>query len=358
MFSSLTENTLFALLYTTGSTGKQKAVMVTQRTQVEAVLSEFANFCFPIGTYIQSGSLLFSSGAGMIVQSLLTGGKQVLLTDSQQHPEQILQAIEEEHADGARFMPSLLHVQRRETYNLSSLRYMIQGGYHLNRQHWQMCIDRFGPILIHGYGMTEAGGIASLMPDEYWRDDKLDDAHLYSCGHALPGVSLRVVDANGDTMPSGESGQVLVHTQALMPGYWRDHAATAQAIQEGWLHTHDTGFLDEAGYLFLQARNENPSGVAIFRDTALETVMCRHDRVVDCVAFKYAAPHGQQTVMLIVELHVNATIQADALAAFCARYVPEDDLPTAIHIIDCFPRNTAGKVLCRELYARYLQDVV
>src|SRR5579863_4460053 len=74
---TLNENSLFALLHTTGSTDRQKAVMVTQRTQVEAVISEFSEFCFPVGTYVQSGSLLFSSGAGMIVQAMLTGGRQV-----------------------------------------------------------------------------------------------------------------------------------------------------------------------------------------------------------------------------------------------------------------------------------------
>ncbi len=294
----LNENSLFALLHTTGSTDRQKAVMVTQRTQVEAVVSEFSEFCFPVGTYVQSGSLLFSSGAGMVVQSLLTGGKQVLLNGNV--PERILQTIEEEHADGARYLPQLVHVNNLEAYDLSSLKYMIQGGYHLNPYHFQTFIERFGPILIHGYGSTEVGGIASLTPDQYWRDGTFDDRYIRSCGHALPGVTIRIVDEAGNELPGGEAGEVLVHTRALAPGYWRNPAATARAMRDGWLHTHDIGFLDEHCYLFLMARNETPSGIPTFEALDVDTVLCRHEAVADSATFARPTADGKRNIVAVV----------------------------------------------------------
>jgi len=350
------EDALFALLYTTGSTAQEKAVMVTQRTQVETVLSEFSELCFPVGTYVQSGSLLFSSGAGMVVQAMLTGGKQILLNGVHTNPEHILQTIEMEHADGARYQPQLVHSRTIDSYNLSSLRYIIQGGYHLNPSHFHMFVERFGPILIHGYGSTEAGAIASLIPEEYWHNGVLDDVYIRSCGRALPGVTIRVVDADGNPVPPGVVGEVLVHTRALTPGYWRNLVATKDAIRDGWLHTHDLGFLDEKSYLFLLPRNENPAGIPTFQAIDIDAVLCRHPTVADSATFSRPTSDGQRHIVAVVELHADATVKEEELITFCHHKLPEQDIPTTVHITDHMPRNTAGKVLRRTLRERYLRD--
>lgn len=354
--SLIDEDTLFALIYTTGSTGKQKPVMITQRAQVETVLSEFAELRFPTGTYVQSGSLLFSSGVGMVVQSLLTGGKQILLNGNT--PEPILHTMQEERADGARFQPSLVHVQNASSYNLSSLRYMMQGGYHLNAYHFQQFIEHFGPILVHGYGCTEAGAVSSLVPDEYWRAGTLDERYIFSCGRAVPGVTIRIVDAEGQPLPAGVAGEVLVQTKALAPGYWRHPAATEDAFRDGWLHTHDLGRVDEQGYLYLEPRNENPGGIPTFQAIDVDSVLCRHPAVADVATFARPTPDGQRNIVAVVEVLAASTntVTEDALLRFCRQHLAAQDIPTRIHLIDFLPRNTSGKILRRNLRERYLPD--
>ena len=290
----------------------------------------------------------------MIVQAMLTGGKQVLLNSNVAN--HILRAIEEEHADGARYLPQLVHAHELNTYNVSSLKYMIQGGYHLNPCHFQTVVERFGPILIHGYGATETGGIASLTPDQYWRDGTFDDQYIRSCGHALPGVTIRIVDEYGNVLPPGETGEVLVHTRALMPGYWRNPAATAQAIGDGWFHTHDIGLLDENAYLFLMARNETPSGVPTCEALDVDTLLCRHASVADSATFARLTPNGCRTIVAVVEPRPGARLQVDALMAYCRCQLAENDKLLEIHVVDCMPRNTSGKILRRQLREQYLRD--
>ncbi|MDQ2902513.1 MAG: AMP-binding protein [Ktedonobacteraceae bacterium] len=350
------ESALFALLHTTGTTSIPKAVMVTHRTQVETVMAEFSEFCFPVGTYVQPGSVLVSSGIGMMVQSMLTGGKQILLNDSLGNPEHILRAVEEEQADGARFLPHLVHVPNIDAYDLSSLRYMIQGGYPLNPHHFHMFIERFGPILIHGYGATEAGGIASLIPDEYYHDGVLEESRLRSCGHALPGVTIRIVDAEGQDVPAGTPGEIVVQTQALMPGYWGDEAATAHALRDGWLYTHDMGVLDEQAYLFLLPRNETPAGIPTYQSIDVETILCRHQAIADSAAFVRTFPGGQKHIVAVVEPHANAAFQVEELLTFCRQQGAGQDMPTEVHVIEHLPRNPVGKIMRRELRTRYLRD--
>lgn len=356
--SELTEESLFALLHTTGTAAEPKAVMVSQRMQVETVLAELSVLCFPVGTYVQAGSLLFCSGLGMTFQALLTGGAQVLVRDAHLHPERILATAEAERADGARFLSQLVHVRDVGHYDLRSLRYLIQGGFHLDPTHFRTLIGRFGPILIHGYGCTEAGGVASLTPAEYWHAGTLDEGRLRSCGHPLPGVTVRVVDAAGVTVPPGTPGEVLVRTRALMSGYWRNTEATDCALRDGWLHTRDLGMVDDDGYVFLLGKNEAPSATPTYHALDVETVLCGYWAVADCASFSQRLPSGAVRVVAVVEPHPDTRIDVDDLRAFCRRYLAAHEVPTEVHVVERLPRNPVGKVLRRVLRERYLGETL
>lgn len=349
-----TRDGLFALLATTGSTDHPKLVTVRQEAQVVTAVAELTAFAFPLGVYVQSGSLLVSSGVGMTVQCMLTGGTQVLVADAVGFPERALAAIAAEHADGARINPPLLHAAEDGHYRLSSLRYLLQGGYHLNPVHTEALVDLFGPILIHGYGITEAGGLATLLPRDYWNGRRLNLDRLRSSGRPLPGVQLAIQNGHAATVSPGTEGEVVVRTRALTQGYWRDRQANKRAFRGGSYHTGDRARLDPDGYLTLAPREESRTGDATTAEgLQQETVLCRHPAVADSAVFVRKLPFaGKRRVVAVVELRPGRRVGAEELATHCRDHLAGPEIPQRIEIVESLPRNAAGKVLRRQLRRR------
>ena len=172
-------------------------------------------------------------------------------------------------------------------------------------------------------------------------------------GWAIPGVQIRVVDAEGsDVRPDGEQiGEIVVRGNTVMDGYYRDPDATAETIRDGWLHTGDMATIDEAGYVLIKDRSkdiiitagENISSVEI------EVALGSHPSVLECAVV--AAPddtRGEVPVAIVV-LKPDMAASARELRAHCRARLAANKVPREIQFRDALPKGGTGKILKAEL---------
>ena len=132
-------------------------------------------------------------------------------------------------------------------YDLSSMRYWISGSAPLTRDTYDTFREKFGAEIIEGWGLTEAGANNSVNPLE-------GKKKVGSIGLPMKGTHMKILDFDGNELPVGETGEIVISGPMLMKGYWGQTEATAEVIKGGWLHTGDVGHQDDDGYFFITDR--------------------------------------------------------------------------------------------------------
>jgi long-chain acyl-CoA synthetase len=210
-------------------------------------------------------------------------------------------------------------------------------------------VDHFGSVFVQIYGQGECPmGITALSRSdvserkcEGWQE------RLASVGKAQSGIELRVGDADGQAVPVGISGEIMVRGATVMPGYWQNETASAAALQGGWLRTGDIGFLNGEGYLTLQDRSKDMiiTGGSNVYPREVEEVLLQHKRVSEVSVVGRAHPEwGEEIVAFIVGDATEAELDALCLAEI-ARF----KRPKAYLRLEALPKNNYGKVLKTEL---------
>jgi acyl-CoA synthetase (AMP-forming)/AMP-acid ligase II len=245
-------------------------------------------------------------------------------------------------------------------HDLSSLRSVGYGGMPMPPTIARALIDRLGPVLVTGFGQTESTGwVTTLTPDDHVRALSGEEQLLTSCGRALPLIGLRVVDdAMRDTAP-GEPGELIVRGDLTFGGYWNDPEATAAAYADGWLRTGDVVTMDGEGFVFLVDRKKDMivSGGQNVYSTQVELVLARHPAVAEAAVFGLPDPVWGETVTAVVVPRAGKTIDAPELIAACGEELARFKVPRHVFIADALPKTVTGKVLKRELRARYALEL-
>lgn len=235
----------------------------------------------------------------------------------------------------------------RRRYDLSSVRYLQWTAGPLPEATRSAIVERFpGLPLETTYGMTEVSNIASY---EYPGSGPLE--HVECVGFGPPGTQLGIVDEARQQVPPGQPGEIIVRSPTAMSGYWRDPAATAQVLVDGWLHTGDLGRLDERGYLHLAGRQKDAIVTAgeTVHAGEVERVLASLPGVAEAAVIGLPDATWGEAITAVV---VSTVDEAD-IAAGCRAQLPGYKCPKRIIFADALPRSGVGKVLKRELVARY-----
>jgi len=204
------------------------------------------------------------------------------------------------------------------------------------------------------YGATETAPLATMLPHE---ETLTDDPLARSCGRAVVGCSITVRDVDGNELPRGQVGEVVVAGANIMKGYWNKPEQTADVLKHGGYWTGDMGYLDDNGYLYLVDRSKDMivSGGENVYSTEVEDVLYRHPGVLEAAVFGVPDDKwGEAVHAVVVPRPEGAGITSDELIAFCREHIGGYKVPKGIDIQhEPLPKSGPGKVLKRELRAPF-----
>ena len=345
--------------YTSGTTGRPKGVMLSNRNlmtyldrHVDALgLHEWVNMVtlpmFHIG------------GFGVAGFGLASGAPNVLVRDVD--PRELLRLIAAHRVTHTGIVPAvisaLLALPDIDDYDLSSLRTVVYGASPMTEDVLRRAIDKFGCGFAQSYGMTETGGgIALLAPEEHVLEGPAA-RRLRAAGKPLPGNECRIVDVeNLQDVPAETSGEIWIRSPQNMVGYWKQPEATAETMRaDGWLRTGDIGFLDQDGFLYVQDRLKDMivSGAENIYPAEVESALASHPAIADIAVIGVPDVRwGETPKALVIRTSDTALTEADVIA-FARTKLAAYKCPTSVDFVDVLPRNSAGKILKKELRARY-----
>ncbi len=354
-------------LYTSGTTGLPKGVMLTNANLATAMSEAGDTFRISEDTVSLVAMPLFHiGGSGWALCGMSRGGVSVVLRDVD--PSEIVRLVETERITETFVVPAVLRILLDtpgiERADLSSLRTVFYGASPISEDVLVSCLRVLGCDLAQVYGMTETtGAICSLAPGAHGPDGPRRHL-LRSAGRPFPHVEIRIVDNDlGVDVPTGQVGEIWTRSPYNMSGYWGRPEETARTISDdGWLRTGDAGFVDEEGYVFLHDRIKDMivTGGENVYPAEVENVIMSHPDVQDAAVIGVPDERWGETVKAVVvapAAGAPASEERDrwvqGVLGHCRERLAHYKCPTSVDVVDVLPRNPSGKVLKRELRRPY-----
>lgn len=348
------------LFYTSGTTGRPKGATLTNRNLMMMSLSYFAD----IDALSAQDAILhaapISHGSGLYgLPHIARGAVSVVPESGGVDGDEIATLVR--RWPGTSFFAAPTMVKRLSgdaaiaSGDLSNLKTIIYGGAPMYLADLQDALGVFGPRLaqIYGQGETPMTITGLSKADHADRDHPRWIDHMQSVGLPRTDVEVRVVDDDDRALPVGEIGEVVVRGDVVMPGYWNQPEATAEALRGGWLHTGDVGSFDTDGYLTLRDRSKDliiSGGMNIY-PREVEEALLRHPGVsAVAVVGRPDAEWGEAVIAFVVagESDAGAPTVAD-LDRACLDSIARFKRPKEYRFVDSLPTNNYGKVVKREL---------
>jgi long-chain acyl-CoA synthetase len=360
--ADMREEDLAGLFYTGGTTGLPKGVMLTQRNlcanalQVIPALDPRND-----DIYLHSTPMFHLSGGPSAWLFFWKGATHVVERGFE--PGDALRLVARERVSRVTWVPTmitmLLEHPALATTDCSSLRTITYGASAIAPDRLTRAMSAFGCHFVQAFGMTEASPVLTmLLAEEHQpQGDERALRRLLSCGRALFGVSLRVVDQAGEEAPAGVVGEVTARGANIMVGYWRKPEETAAVLKDGWYYTGDMGMLDEDGYLYIVDRKKDMiiSGGENVYSIEVEVALSSHPAVLECAVIGVPDERWGEAVKAVVALRPDMQATAEELTAHCRAQLASYKCPRSVEFREALPKSGANKVLKRELRAPYWQ---
>lgn len=335
------DDDLCALLYTGGTTGRAKGVMLSHRGLWEAGsgMDKVAR------TMSSTRSLLplplsHAFGLNVLVAGLHSDREHVSVMQRWFDPQGWLELVQEHRLETSPVVPSMMQMLLDlpyQAYDLSSLQSFGSGGAPLLPALRDKVEKAFGVTILEGYGCTESSAIVTA--------STVTDNRPGSVGKPAPHAEVAILDASGAPVATGEEGEICVRGHGVMMGYWNSPELTAQTIVDGWLHTGDVGRLDEDGFLYVVDRVKDliiRGGFNVFpRD--VEDALMAHEAVAAAAVVGKPDEKSGEEVVAVVALHPGATAAPEELMEFARSRLARYKYPREVRIVDAVPVTSVGK---------------
>lgn len=333
------------IVYTSGSTGRPRGVIQTHRN-IAANTRAIAEYLAlgPEDRAMNVLPLFYCFGKSVLQTHLWVGGS-VFFDHRFTFPRVVIEAMAAEGCTGFYGVPLTFELVRRQIdpreVPLLRLRYLAQAGGAMHPDTIAWTRQAFAPAPLYVmYGQTEATARLSYLPPER----AVDKAG--SIGRGIPGVTLAVLDEAGRALPAGETGEICARGENVTPGYFRDAAATAEILRDGWLRTGDLGHADADGFIFLTGRARHILKIGGYRVSPLEIeqALAAHPAVLEAAVVGIADPLGGEAAAAFVVVRPGAALTEPELRRFCREGLPAWKVPKVLSFVAALPRTGAGKV--------------
>lgn len=344
----LEENDIAVILYTSGTTGVPKGVMLTHKNLYANSMSglELRSDDEVGGTTLGVLPLAHIYGFGIMNSMLLLGSSVIIF--SKFDTEKVFQAIEKFKVKSFAAVPAMVHAMlyypNADQYDLSSLETVGSGSAALSVSLRHKFKEKFGAEVRDAYGLSEASpGVATQRNDMPIKEG--------SVGVPMPGVDIKIVNEHDEEVQVGEVGELIVRGDNVTPGYFRNEEATRKALKNGWLYTGDLAKVDEDGYLYIVDRKKDliiRGGFNIYpRD--LEELLVKHDAVLEAAVIGIPSEKMGEEIVACVVKKEDAKITEEELIQYCQRNLAKYKTPRRVEFVKELPRNGVGKILKTKL---------
>ena len=345
------DDELAALLYTGGTTGRAKGVMLTHANlHFSGRAAHDAAHVPGVNRGLATLPLSHSYGILVTIAAMHNPEPGIAVLLRWFDPAAFLSLIAEHRLQISAVVPSMLQIllsQPLEDHDLSSLRFVTSGGAPLAPEVEAEFCRRVPSVSVRqGYGLTETAALISTNPAGREKPG--------SVGLPVPGCTVQILDDDGRELPQGEPGEICASSPGVMPGYWRSPETTAEAIRDGRLYTGDIGYLDEDGYVYIVDRKKDliiRGGFNVYpRD--VEDALVKHPAVqVAGVVGRPDPVHGEE-VVAFVSLHSDATVTSEDLIGWARQRIGGYKYPRELQILDSVPLTPVGKIDRKALRSR------
>jgi fatty-acyl-CoA synthase len=352
------------ILYTSGTTGRPKGAVLPHRQVVWNSINTIVSWGLNEKDISPILTPMFHSGGLFVFLLPLfhVGGK--LLLGRTFDPDGSLKLMVDEKCTVILGVPTLFQVWMNspqfESADFSHVRFFISGGAPCPPSLIQAWSEKKGVVMRQGYGLTEVGVNCFSMTDE----DAL--RKLGSVGKPIFHSEMRLVDADCNDVPLGETGELIIKGEHVCVGYWNNEEATQEALKDDpstgsggtWFHTGDMARMDKEGYFYIAGRFKDMiiSGGENVYAAEVEALFREHPAVADAALIGQPDEKWGEVGVMIVACKPGQTVGADELLKFCSGRLAKYKIPKRIEFVDALPYSPYGKVIKAELKKQWIVE--
>ncbi|HQP66170.1 MAG TPA: AMP-binding protein, partial [Quisquiliibacterium sp.] len=344
------------LIYTGGTTGRPKGVIHTQRVHVTMVMAELAEWDWPADVRFLAMTPITHAAGVMIMPVLLRSGTYVMSKGFD--ADRFLDIVARHRITATFLVPTMIYVLLDHPSlagaDLSSLQLIIYGAAPMSPARLKEGMQAFGPVFMQIYAQSEAPNALTVLR-RIDHDPERFPQRLASCGRPIGNSQVRLLDDQGNEVPTGEVGEICVRGPLVMKGYWNKPEESAKALRHGWLYTGDLARADADGFLYIVDRSKDMiiSGGFNVYPREVEDVLTHHPAVSAAAVIGVPDAKWGEAVKAVVVLRAGASVHAEELIALVRTHKGAVQAPKSVDFVDSLPVTGLGKPDKKALRARY-----